>query len=262
MLHLNPTVFVVDPDASVRGSLEAVIRRAGWTPRTFASVGEFLTHPRRMPSCLVVEVSHLDLAGFDLLRRIAAEREETPVVAVAAGCDISMAVRAFQAGAMGFLMKPLADDALLTAVRDAIDRSRVILDRKADLFELRSRYDSLSGREQEVMAGVVAGHLNKRIGAALGISEITVKAHRGKAMRKMGADSVAKLVIMAMRLELPSVPTTTDTIVQWRRFLEPRITSPRRHQTDEVPNALRHRARRRLSRLRVARSHENATQTQ
>jgi FixJ family two-component response regulator len=209
MLNLNPTVFIIDPDASVRASLEAVIRRAGWTPDTFASAGGFLTRQRRMvPSCLVLEVALPDLDGVDLVRRMAAERKETPIIALAGQGDVPMTVRAMKAGAADVLTKPLADAVLLPAIGHALARSRAVLAHEADLRELRKRHDSLSDREREVMGQVVAGHLNKRIAAALGISEITVKAHRGKAMRKMGADSLAKLVTMAMRLRLPPVSST------------------------------------------------------
>ena len=209
MLQLNPTVFVVDPDVSVRASLEAVIRRAGWTPETFASAGEFLTRPRPMvPSCLVLEIALPDLAGFDLLRHMSADRKETPIIVMTGQGDIPMTVQAMKAGAVEFLMKPLADEVLLAAVRQAIARSRAVLDQEAELLELRARHASLSDREREVMARVVAGYLNKRVAAALGISEITVKAHRGKAMRKMGADSLAALVAMAMKLGLSLVPST------------------------------------------------------
>ena len=210
MLHLNPTVFVVDPDASVRASLEAAIRLTGWTPATFESVGAFLAHrPPTGPSCLVVEVTLPELAGFDLLRRISADRTATPIIAVAGHSDIPMTVGAMKAGAVEFLMKPLTGDVVLTAVAHAIARSRATLDREAELVELRNRYDSLSGREQEVMVWVVTGHLNKRIGSTLGISEITVKAHRGKVMRKMRAQSLAELVLMAMRLRLPPAPVAS-----------------------------------------------------
>ena len=220
MLPLNPTVFVVDRDASVRASLEAVIRLAGWTPETYASAGAFLA--RRAPagpSCLVVEIALPELDGFDgfdLLRRIATDRKETPIVAVAGRSDIPMTVRAMTAGAVDVLMKPLADDVLLTALGHALARSRATLDREAESVELRSRYDSLSVREREVMGQVVAGHLNKRTGAALGISEITVKAHRGRVMRKMGAKSLPELVLMAMRLRLPPAPVSTTPQVTSR----------------------------------------------
>lgn len=210
MLTLNPTVFVVDRDAAVRASLGAVIRRAGWSTEILGSAETLLARPPLpAPSCVVLDIGHPDLAGFDLLRRLAAERTETPSIAIADHSDIPMTVRAMKAGATEFLMKPLADDALLPAIRYALARSGAVLDRMTQLRELRRRYDSLSGREREVMTRVVAGDLNKRIGAALGISEITVKAHRGKAMRKMRADSLAELVGMALRLELPTAPAAT-----------------------------------------------------
>jgi len=214
MLNLAPTVFVVDPDASLRASLETVIRRAGLFPRTYHSAAELLAHPPRLgPSCLMLAVGVFDLVGLDALRRIAAERKDTPIIVVAAESDIPMTVLAMKAGAAEFLLKPLADEELLTAVHHAVARSRTSLSRKAEVWELRSRYESLSAREQQVMARVVAGHLNKRIGAALGISEITVKAHRGRVMHKMGAESLAELVTMAMRLELPPVAAMTSPIV-------------------------------------------------
>jgi FixJ family two-component response regulator len=195
MLTLNPTVFVVDHDAAVRASLEAVIRRAGWTNEALESARMLLTRPPfPAPSCLVVDISSFDLAGFDLLRRLATERTETPIIAIANHGDIPVIVRVMKAGAADFLTKPLADEAVLPAVRSVLARSRAVLDQMTVLRELRSRYDSLSTREREVMTQVVAGNVNKRIGAALGISEITVKAHRGKVMRKMRAESVAELV--------------------------------------------------------------------
>ena len=210
MLNLTPTVFVVDPDASVRAPLETVIRRAGLSSRTHRSAGEFLAHPPLMgPKCLVLAVAAFDLVALDALRRIAAKRKNTPIIVVAAESDIPMTVLAMKAGAVEFLLKPLADLELLGAIEHAVARSNAALSREAEVRELRARYESLTAREQQVMARVVAGHLNKRIGAALGISEITVKAHRGRVMHKMSADSLAELVIMAMRLELPPVSAMT-----------------------------------------------------
>ena len=207
MLHLNPTVFIVDPDASVRSSLERLIRRAGWVPETFADAGDLVARrPLPVPSCLVLEIALPDLTGFEVLRSIAADRKETPIIALVGQGDIPLTVRAMKAGAAEVLTKPLATGVLLPAIDNALARSRAVLAQEAELRELRKRHDSLSGREREVMAGVVAGHLNKRVGAALGISEITVKAHRGKVMRKMEADSLAELVTMAIRLGLSVVP--------------------------------------------------------
>ena len=214
MLNLTPTVFIVDPDASVRASLETVIRRAGLSPRTYLSAGEFLADPPLMgPSCLVLEVDAFDLGALDALRRLAAERKGTPIIVVAVESDIPMTVRAMKAGAAEFLLKPLTDRELLGAIQHAIARSNAALNREAEVRMLRTRYESLSAREQQVMTRVVAGQLNKHVGAALGISEITVKAHRGRAMHKMGADSLAELVTMAMRLELPPASTMTPPMV-------------------------------------------------
>jgi FixJ family two-component response regulator len=198
-----PTVFVVDDDISVRESLELLIQTAGWQPETFASARAFLAHPRRLaPSCLVLDVGLPDLNGLELQERIAADRAELPIIFITGRGDVPMTVRAMKAGAVEFLTKPFGDDVLLDAIGQAIERSRAALGQEAEIKVLRDRYASLSRREREVMALVVSGRLNKQVGGDLGISEVTVKAHRGKAMRKMKAGSLADLVTMAARLHL------------------------------------------------------------
>jgi FixJ family two-component response regulator len=199
--HAMPIVFVVDDDISVRESLELLIRSAGLQPELFASAQEFLDHPRAVaPSCLVLDVGLPDLNGLDLQKRIADDRIDMPIIFITGYGDVPMTVRAMKAGAAEFLTKPFGDEVLLSAIGHAIERSRVALGDESALKSLRDRYASLSHREREVMAGVVSGLLNKQVGGELGISEITVKAHRGKAMRKMKADSLADLVTMAATL--------------------------------------------------------------
>ena len=195
-----PIVFIVDDDISVRESLEALIRDAGWQPEVFDSAQGFLSRPRMFsPSCLILDVSLPDLNGLELQRRIV-ERTDMPIIFITGYGDIPMTVRAIKAGALEFMTKPFSDDALLRAVGDAIECSRVALVQELHLQALRQRYVSLSRREREVMTLVVSGLLNKQIGGQLGISEITVKAHRGRVMRKMLAGSLAELVTMAARL--------------------------------------------------------------
>lgn len=195
-----PIVFIVDDDISVRESLEALIRDAGWQPEVFDSAQGFLARPRMFsPSCLILDVSLPDLNGLELQRRIV-ERTDMPIIFITGYGDIPMTVRAIKAGALEFMTKPFSDDALLRAVGDAIECSRVALVQELHLQALRQRYVSLSRREREVMTLVVSGLLNKQIGGQLGISEITVKAHRGRVMRKMLAGSLAELVTMAARL--------------------------------------------------------------
>ena len=207
MSHATPIVFVVDDDVSVRESLELLIRSAAWQPETFASAQEFLARPPVFaPSCLVLDVNLPDLNGLDLQKRVAVDRIDMPIIFITGYGDVPMTVQAMKAGAVEFLTKPFGDDVLLSAIQLAIERSHTALDDEAERRVLRDRHASLSRREREVMALVVVGLLNKQVGGELGISEITVKAHRGKVMRKMKAGSLADLVNMAARLRLASAP--------------------------------------------------------
>jgi len=202
-LPATPIVFVVDDDVSVRESLELLIRCAGWEPELFASAQEFLTRPPVLvPSCLVLDVSLPGLNGLDLQKRVAADRIEMPIIFITGQGDVAKTVQAMKAGAVEFLTKPFSDDVLLDAIQQAIMRSHSILDHEAEIQTLRDRYSLLSRREREVMALVAAGLLNKQAGFKLGISEITVKAHRGRVMRKMNAPSLADLVTMVAKLGL------------------------------------------------------------
>jgi FixJ family two-component response regulator len=199
----KPIVFVVDDDVSVRESLELLIKFAGWQPETFASAGEFLARPRTAtPNCLVLDISLPDLNGLELQKLIASERADMPIIFITGHGNVPMTVQAMKGGAVEFLTKPFDDEVLLTAIRHAIKRSAAVLEGQAELAALRSNYESLTPREGDVMRLVVAGMLNKQIGMKLGISEITVKAHRGKMMQKMKADSLADLVKTAVRLGL------------------------------------------------------------
>jgi len=199
-------VFVVDDDVSVRESLEALIATAGWRTKTSSSALDFLDNCRdTTPSCLVLDVSLPGLSGLDLQQRLG-DRRDMPIIFITGHGDIPMSVQAMKAGAVEFLTKPFNDEVLLAAIRRAIESSSTALDRESELKKLRRAYASLSRREREVMARVVSGRLNKQVGSDLGISEITVKAHRGQVMRKMSADSLATLVRMAAALELPVAP--------------------------------------------------------
>jgi FixJ family two-component response regulator len=199
--EIAPVVFVVDDDVSVRDSLELLIRCAGWQPQTFASAEEFLNHPRSLgPSCLVLDYSLPDLNGLELQKRVVIERPEMPIIFITGHRDVPVTVQAMQAGALEFLTKPFSDGVLLNAIREGLDRSRAALRHEAVMQQLRNRYASLSRRERQVMVLVVPGLLNKQVGGELGISEITVKAHRRHVMEKMEANSLPDLVRMAARL--------------------------------------------------------------
>jgi FixJ family two-component response regulator len=199
----RPIVFVVDDDVSVRESLELLISFAGWQPEVFASAEEFLARPRVLvPNCLILDVSLPDLNGLELQKLVAGDRADMPIIFITGHGDIPMTVQAMKAGAVEFLTKPFDDDVLLGAIQHALVRSERALGKDAEIQALRDSYASLTAREREVMTLVVSGLLNKQAGSELGISEITVKAHRGKVMQKMKADSIADLVKMAVRLRL------------------------------------------------------------
>jgi len=194
-------VFVVDDDISVRESLELLIQNEGWQPKTFESAREFLDYRHSLiPSCLVLDLSLPGLNGLELQKRVTVERAEIPIIFITGHGDIPKTVEAMKGGAVEFLTKPFNDEVLLTAIRRALERSRLALAHKIDLQELRDRYASLTPREGQVMTLVVSGLLNKQVGGELNISEKTVKAHRGQVMQKMKANSVADLVKMAEKL--------------------------------------------------------------
>jgi len=199
----TPVVFVVDPDRGVRESLERLIRCEGWHPEAFASGEEFLAHRlEAAPSCLLLEASLPGLSGLELQKRASEERPHIPAIFLSATDDIPTTVEAMKAGAVEFLTKPFRDNELLSAVREALERSRLVLARHAEKRALQRCYASLSSRQQQVMALVSSGLLNKQVGGELGISEITVKAHRGQVMLKMHADSFADLIKMSAKLGL------------------------------------------------------------
>jgi FixJ family two-component response regulator len=201
-----PIVFIVDDDVSVRESLELLVRDENWKPETFACAKEFLDHPRKhVPSCLVLDLSLPGLNGLELQKQLAVEHIDMPIIFITGHGDVPQSVQAMKAGALEFLTKPVNNDALLSAIRNAIQRSSSALAENAEIQELRDRYASLTSRERQVMALVVSGLLNKQVGGELGISEITVKAHRGQVMQKMKANSLADLVRIAARLR-PASP--------------------------------------------------------
>ena len=203
MPQASPVVFVVDDDISVRESLELLIRHEGWEAETFVSAQDFLARPHEVaPSCLILDISLPGLNGLELQKRVVANRPEMPIIFITGHGTIPMTVQAMKAGAVEFLTKPFSDEALLCATRSAIERSKALVDRGAEIQLLQRRYASLTARERDVMALVAIGLPHKQIGCELGISEITVKAHRGSMMRKMNAESLAALLNMASRLRL------------------------------------------------------------
>jgi len=202
----TPLVFVVDDDMSVRESLELLITSAGWQPETFSSAQGFLSRSRpTIPCCLVLDVTLPGLSGLDLQRQLG-ERTDMPIIFISAHGDVPMTVQAMKAGAIEFLTKPLRHEVVVEAIGAALERSREALRLNSEMRRLRTCHDSLTPRERQVMALVVSGQLNKQVAAELGISEITVKAHRGQVMRKMKADSLADLVTIAARLGVRSPP--------------------------------------------------------
>jgi FixJ family two-component response regulator len=206
-----PTVFIVDGDAATRDWIESLVHAAGWQASAQASAAEFLARPRaRTPCCLLLEQHLPGSSGLDLLDQLAG-RTEMPIIVMSRHADVAGTVRAMKAGALEFLTKPLRDDVLLSAIEAAFEGSRAALCRLVQLDALRECYESLSRREREVMEGVVAGRLNKQVGGDLGISEITVKAHRGSLMRKMRANSLAELVRMAASLSSETSAEMNDT---------------------------------------------------
>src|SRR5262244_1788866 len=198
----SPIIFIVDDDISVRESLELLIQHEGWQPKTFESAQSFLDCPRAVvPSCLVLDVSLPGLDGLELQKRVAVERADMPIIFITGYGDVPKTVQAMKRGAVEFLTKPFDDDVLLAAIKQALERSRLALAHETEMQELRDCYASLTPRERQVMALVVSGLLNKQVGGELGISEITVKAHRGQVMQKMKANSVADLVKVAESLQ-------------------------------------------------------------
>jgi len=207
MPGITGIVFVIDDDVSVRESLELLLKNAGWQPRIFESAQRFLDYPRStVPSCLVLDVTLPGLNGLELQKQLT-DRTEMPIIFITGYGDVPTSVKAMKAGAVEFLTKPFKNDVLLDAIGCAIERSRAALRQEMQMQAIRECYASLSPREREVMALVVSGRLNKQVGGELGISEITVKAHRGQVMRKMKADSFADLVTLAASLGLGPAAT-------------------------------------------------------
>ena len=218
MSEVTPIVYVVDGDTSARESLKALIGGAGCRPMVFGSAEEFLAHPLACcPSCLILETMLPGLPGLALQQRVARDRADLPIIFVTAQRDVALAVRAMKAGAEEFLSKPVRDDLVVEAINNALNRSRVVQGAATQVRTLRQRFETLSKREREVMGLVVSGLMNKQVGATLGISEITVKAHRGNVMRKMSAGSLAELVTIAARLLTADDRASGRTLTAFRR---------------------------------------------
>ena len=206
----SPIVIVVDDDISVRESLELLIKKQGWQSKTFSSGQEFLESARVLvPNCLLLDLSLPGLNGLDLQKRIVIERAEMPIIFITGYGDVPKSVEAMKGGAAEFLTKPLNHEVLLSAVRQSLERSRLALTRDVELQTLRSRYASLTARERQVMTLIVSGLLNKQVGGQMDIAESTVKAHRGRVMQKMNAESLADLVKMAAKLHIPEAPSSS-----------------------------------------------------
>ena len=210
MSQASPVVFVVDDDVSIRESLEALLQKAGWCVETFDSALKFLARPPVVvPNCLVLDIALPGLNGLDLQKQMVVERPGMPIIFITGQGDIPMTVQAMKTGAIEFLTKPYKGDVLLQSIKSAVDRSKALLGREEETQKLKARYADLTSRERDVMSLVVVGLLNKQVGSRLGISEITVKKHRGNAMRKMKAESLVELATMAKRLRLPQAPSQT-----------------------------------------------------
>jgi FixJ family two-component response regulator len=201
MAGVAPFVYIVDDDLSVRESIAGLVEEAGWRSESFSSAQDFLDWPRAQgPCCLILDVGLPDLNGLEVQQRLSSAHAEMPIIFITGRGDVPTTVRAMKAGAAEFLTKPFEPDVLTRAIEISVERSRVLLEEKAALQALRDRHQALTRREQEVMALVVRGQLNKQIAATLGISEITVKAHRSRMMRKMKVRSVPEIVGIASRL--------------------------------------------------------------